>query len=83
MMNGIVTVEEQRTMRAIQNIDRKLPQVELRDLFAMTALVMLNGTTFGKACAESCDYEPLAEDCYKLADAMLAARKEKKNGKAD
>ena len=32
------TVDEQRTMAAIQSINQKLPDIKLRDLFAMNAL---------------------------------------------
>lgn len=67
-----MTIEEQNTMKAIQNINRKLPDIELRDLFAMNALFALVN-----ARDNSC-YSCIgtAEDAYNLADSMLKARKE-------
>lgn len=66
-----MTREELSTMNAIQNINRKLPEVALRDLFAMSALYALVN-----ARDNSC-YSCIgtAEDAYSLADAMLEARK--------
>jgi hypothetical protein len=63
-----MTVEEQRTMQAIQNINRKLPDVELRDLFAMNSL-----NTLLQKPIES--FEVVAKQSYLIADAMLEARK--------
>lgn len=65
----MATVEEQRTMIAIQNINRKLPEVTLRDLFAMSALnslIQINMSPFDK----------IAKFAYCFADAMLEARKQ-------
>lgn len=65
-----MTREEQLTMLAIQNINRKLPEVTLRDLFAMSALNALLQKPI-----ES--FETVAEQSYRLADAMLEARQKK------
>ena len=63
-----MTIEEQNTMKAIQNINRKLPDIELRDLFAMSALNALLQKPI-----ES--FEIVTEQSYRIADAMLEARK--------
>lgn len=63
-----MTREEHDTMNAIQNINRKLPDVTLRDLFAMSALNALLQKPI-----ES--FEIVAEQSYRVADAMLEARK--------
>lgn len=66
-----MTREEQDTMNAIRNINRKLPEVTLRDLFAMSALTgILRGTTYTDV-----EIKIKAELAYKQADAMLEARK--------
>lgn len=65
---------EESTMLAIQRASAKLPEIELRDLFAMNAMQMFyKGSLFTGR-----HYEELAECSYRLADAMLAARQEKK-----
>ena len=63
-----MTIEEQNTMKAIQNINRKLPDIELRDLFAMSTLNALLQKPI-----ES--FEIVTEQSYRIADAMLEARK--------
>lgn len=63
-----MTREEQDTMKAIQNINRKLPDLELRDLFAMSSLNALLQKPI-----ES--FEIVTEQSYRIADAMLEARK--------
>lgn len=63
-----MTREEQDAMRAIQNINRKLPEVTLRDLFAMNSLNALLQKPI-----ES--FEVVSEQSYRIADAMLEARK--------
>ena len=64
-----------RTLDAVQNACNKIPNVELRDLFAMNAL---NGML------ASPDYsgtpEQLADYAYQYADAMIKERKVK-NGR--
>lgn len=72
--NG-TTMEELRTMEAIQSINHKVPEVKLRDLFAMHALIGLTTTTEDSAFPETWDYDMLAECAYKAADAMIKARK--------
>lgn len=66
-----MTAMEISAMNAIQNINRKLPDLELRDLFAMSAI---NGMSANVDL--NCDtFEHLAELAYRQADAMLEARK--------
>jgi hypothetical protein len=70
MLTGGMTVIEQNTMESIQNINQKLPELKLRDIFAMHAL---NGML------ASPDYsgtpEQLADYAYQYADAMIERRK--------
>ena len=68
------TIEEHQTMAAIQCINQKMPEVELRDLFAMSsmnALIRVRHT----------DYEMTEDDfaklSYQYADSMLKARSKK------
>lgn len=63
-----MTREEQDTMKAIQNINKKLPNLELRDLFAMSSLNALLQKPI-----ES--FEIVTEQSYRIADAMIEARK--------
>lgn len=67
-----MTVIERDTMEAIQSLNQKIPDVELRDLFAMSALQgsLANPNTFG-------DSEDFAIRAYDYADEMLKARKRK------
>lgn len=74
--NG-TTMEELRTMEAIQSFNHKVPEVKLRDLFAMHALIGLTTTNEDSASPEIWDYDMLAECAYKAADAMIKARKTK------
>ena len=67
------TVEELRTMEAIQSINQKMPDVELRDLFAIHAMNALLPTDWGMEASE----DDIAKYSYKMADAMLKARKHK------
>lgn len=74
-MDAWSTVLGQRTMESICSISRdveKLPT--LRDQFAMAALNAIGGTSWGLAVGN----KSLADVCYSIADAMIAARKEKK-----
>lgn len=64
------TREEQLTMMAIQSINQKMPDIELRDLFAMHALSGLVVGDWG-----TYDSEDMANMAYMLADKMLEARK--------
>lgn len=65
--NG-TTMEEMRTMEAIQSISHKIPEVTLRDMFAMQAL---NGLLSGNWYT----FKEIPKAAYELADAMLIARK--------
>ena len=69
-----MTVEEQRTMRAIQNINKKLPDLELRDLFAMSAL---NGMYANNTYYTDATYRDFATMAYEQADAILEERNKK------
>jgi len=58
------------TLDSINEMNRKMPEVTLRDLFAMNAL---------NAIIAQCDFSEsqrqYAEQAYNFADAMIAARK--------
>lgn len=69
--NG-TTMEEMITMEAIQSINYKIPELTLRDLFAMS--VMTGTLANSKASGFSEDF---ARRAYIYADAMLEARKTK------
>lgn len=73
-MDAWSTVIGQRTMESICSISRDMEKLPtLRDQFAMAALQGLIAceTTHG-------NHEEFAEWAYEYADAMIAARKEKK-----
>ena len=61
------------TLDSINEINRKMPEVTLRDLFAMNALngILSQGDYHGSE-------RQYAEQAYNFADAMIAARKIKK-----
>ena len=67
------TMEEVRTMEAIQCINQKIPELSLRDMFAMN---IVSGMV---SWEDWRDYEPkdFATQAYQIADAMLEARKKK------
>lgn len=67
-----MTVMEISAMNAIQNINRKLPDVTLRDLFAMSVMPTLlkNFSSYDDESIKS-----MARRSYIIADAMLEARK--------
>ena len=67
------TVEEHQTMAAIQSINQKIPELDLRDLFAIQAMNALLPTPWGMEAKE--DF--LAKYAYKMADAMLKVRSKK------
>ena len=67
------TMEELHTMSAIQSINQKLPDLELRDLFAMNIISGMASQQWIENVYES----HTAEFAYKLADAMIIARKKK------
>jgi hypothetical protein len=65
-----MTVEEQSIMRAIQNINRKIPEVTLRDLFAMSSInELIHDVGIHKE-----NVQKYANRAYLIADAMLEAR---------
>lgn len=69
------TREESITMAAIQSINEKLPDLELRDMFAMSALQALIPTPWGQSSDTS--YEAISDTAYSIADAMIEAREKK------
>ena len=64
-----MTREEQITMQSLQRLERKIPDMTLRDLFAMA---YMNGVVSRVHIND--DYEEKAVMAYKVADAMLKAR---------
>lgn len=69
-----MTVEESRTMQALQNIARKIDNFTLRDYFAGQALAGM-----GEYLMQNREnLNEVAESCYKIADAMLEYNKLKK-----
>lgn len=68
----MITVEEQRTMQAIQQLNRKIPEVTLRDLFAMSTIP----TLLKDFPHDDESIKAMTRKSYKLADAMLEARKQ-------
>lgn len=68
----MITVEEQRTMQAIQKLNAKIPEVTLRDLFAMSSI---NGLIYDVGIDEE-NVQRYANKAYLIADAMLEARKQ-------
>ena len=69
------TIGEEMAENAIISMNRKIPQAELRDLFAMNAL---NGML-----ANDYSIDGIAERSYMIADAMLEARRTKRDGRKD
>lgn len=65
----MMTVFEQHTHELIQSACRKIPDVTLRDLFAMSVLIGLATYSTDRPL------DMIAELAYKQADAMLEARK--------
>lgn len=69
-----MTMIEEATMKSIQGIYKKLPDlngVTLRDLFAMSII-----QTQVKDCLyDDNEIKAMAEQTYRIADAMLDARK--------
>lgn len=67
------TREESITMAAIQSINQKLSDLELRDIFAMHIMSGLASQQW----IENVYEDHTAELAYNLADAMIEARKKK------
>lgn len=61
-----MTIIEEATMKSIQGIYQKLPEVTLRDLLAMSALQTITN--------DNLTFEQCADFAYQQADAMLAER---------
>lgn len=72
-----MTVGEERTMHAIQSLERKAPDLEqlnLRDMFAMHIMTGFCNTT-DTSSVEKWNYNFLAKVAYEAADAMLEVRR--------
>ena len=70
----VMTVEESRTMQAVQNIARKIDNFTLRDYFAGQALAGM-----GEYLMQNREnLNEVAESCYKIGDAMLEYNELKK-----
>lgn len=73
-LGGYMTVIEEATMKSVQGIYKKLPDLNgmtLRDLFAMSSL---NGLIYDVGINEE-NVQMYANKAYLIADAMLEARK--------
>ena len=62
-----------QTLEIIQDTCHQVSKIELRDLFAMSALQGILPTPYG----QSAENANVAASAYALADAMLEARKKK------
>ena len=60
-------------LNSINEINRKMPEVTLRDLFAIHSMNALLPTGWGMEASE----DNIAKYSYKMADAMLEARSKK------
>ena len=70
----VMTVEESRTMQAVQNIAIKIDNFTLRDYFAGQALAGM-----GEYLMQNREnLNEVAESCYKIADVMVEYNKLKK-----
>jgi hypothetical protein len=68
-----MTREEQITMQSLQRLERKIPDLTLRDLFAMNIINGLCANTL----LSTTSLDDFATLTYKQADAMLKAREGK------
>lgn len=68
-----MTVNEQRTMESLQRLERKVPEMTLRDYFAGQAMVGIGKYLF----LNKDSLQELAKTCYRVADAMIEVRNEK------
>lgn len=64
-MEQTMSYNIQKLSQSAQKLSQKVPDMTMRDVFAMHALTITK--------AEG-DYVKAAEEAYKIADAMLAAR---------
>lgn len=62
-----------RTLDSINEINRKMPEVTRRDLFAMSVI----NTILQSALGQETSNEDVAASAYSIADAMEQARKKK------
>ena len=69
-----MTVEESRTMQAVQNIARKIDNFTLRDYFAGQALAGIM-TNIKQDFGEN-PHEYISKICYDYADALIKEREE-------
>lgn len=69
-----MTIEESRTMQAIQNIARKVDNFTLRDYFASQALAGIM-TNIKQDFGEN-PLQYIAKICYAYADALIKERGE-------
>lgn len=67
-----MNILEQQTMEHLCNLDSKIPNLTLRDLFAMSAL---NGMYANDIYYTDASYRDFAEMAYKQADEMIKVRK--------
>ena len=67
-----MTVIEQRTMESLIDLNSKIPEITLRDIFAMSVLTGMyaNGTYF-----TDCTYRDFAVTAYEQAEEMIKVRK--------
>lgn len=68
------TREEQLTMMSIQSINQKMPDLDLRDLFAMQAMNSLIIGASRKSMENVYLYD-ISKMSYEIADAMIKARR--------
>ena len=68
-----MTIIEQRTMESIQELERKIPEMTLRDYFAGQALCGI--LTNIKEDFGDNPLEKITDICYNYADSMLKRRK--------
>lgn len=68
-----MTREEQITMQSLQRLERKIPDMTLRDLFAMSIIQ----TQVSDCLYEDNEIKAMAEQSYRIADAMLKVREGK------
>lgn len=67
-----MNVLEQQTMEHLCNLDSKIPNLTLRDLFAISAL---NGMYANNTYFTDATYRDFAEMAYKQAEEMIKVRK--------
>lgn len=67
-----MNVLEQQTMEHLCNLDSKIPELTLRDLFAMS---VLNGIYANSTYYTNSTYRDVAEISYEQAEEMIKVRK--------